>query len=160
MNGDPQIDPVTVRRVQPQSGLDFNLMLTDTMYGSQQIGAQLKSKVKTRIAAQNNMDEDPEKLDAWELLSFYTRDLRLANLNDKEMFYCQYYIDLAGDCLREGYMEAFAKSLALAATVLELSQSKGGFLRKRQNTLTQEQMSGELSTEKKRLLFSGKKQGG
>lgn len=142
-----------VRRIMPQSGLDFNMMLTDTMYGSRNIGDQLRRQVKKR-------DEDPERTEAWELLSFYTRDLRLSNIGDREFVYCQYYIDLAGDCLREGYMESFAKSLALAATVLELAQSKSGFLRKRQNTLTQEQYSGEIEPAKKRLLFSGKKQGG
>lgn len=160
-NGSEGQQPETVvRRIMPQSGLDFNLMLTDTMYGSQSIGSQLKAKVKTRIAREKNEQEDVDKLDAWELLSFYTRDLRLSNLGKLEFVYCQYYIDLAGDCLREGYMEAFAKSLALAATILELSQSKGGFLRKQQNTLTHEQLTGEVNTDKKRLLFSGKKQGG
>jgi hypothetical protein len=152
MNGETD---QSVRRIMPQSGLDFNMMLTDTMYGSQQIGAQLKRKMKTR-----EQEEDPEKAEAWELLSFYTRDLRLSNIGEREFVYCQYYIDLAGDCLREGYMEAFAKSLALAATVLELAQSKGGFLRKRQNTLTQENVSGELEAPKKRLLFAGKKRDG
>lgn len=159
-NGDVQQTETVARRIMPQSGLDFNLMLTDTMYGSQQIGSQLKSKVKTRIARDKNEQEDPEKLDAWELLSFYTRDLRLSNLGKLEFVYCQYYIDLAGDCLREGYMEAFAKSLALAATILELSQSKGGFLRKQQNTLTQEHLTGDINIEKKRLLFAGKNKGG
>lgn len=158
VEGQPQ--ETIVRRIMPQSGLDFNLMLTDTMYGSQAIGTQLKAKVKTRIARDRNEEEDVDKLDAWELLSFYTRDLRLSNLGKLELAYCQYYIDLAGDCLREGYMEAFAKSLALAATILELSQSKGGFLRKQQNTLTHEQLTGDITVEKKRLLFAGKKQGG
>lgn len=148
-----------VRRVQPTSGLDFNLMLTDTMYGSPQVGMQLKSKVRSRIEAQEGGNEDPERMDAWELLSFYTRDLRLSNLGQLEMVYCQYYIDLAGDCLREGYMEAFATALARSATVLELCQSKNGFLRRQNNTLRSEQITGELA-EKKRLLFMGKKQGG
>lgn len=155
MTDQQQPQETSVRRIMPQSGLDFNMMLTDTMYGSRNIGAQLKRQVKNR-----DDPEDPEKTEAWELLSFYTRDLRLSNIGDREFVYCQYYIDLAGDCLREGYMEAFAKSLALAATVLELAQSKGGFLRKRQNTLTQESMSGEIEPTKKRLLFAGKKNGG
>lgn len=145
----------SVRRIMPQSGLDFNMMLTDTMYGSPQVGAQLQRQVKDRIDP-----ESREKTEAWELLSFYTRDLRLSNIGDREFIYCQYYIDLAGDCLREGYMESFAKALALAATVLELAQSKSGFLRKRQNTLTQESYSGEINPEKKRLLFAGKAKSG
>lgn len=147
---------MAVRRIMPQSGLDMNMMLTDTMYGSRQIGEQLKRKMKDRL---DNPD-DIDRTEAWELLSFYTRDLRLSNIGEREMIYCSYYIDLAGDLLREGYMESFAKALALAATVLELSQSKGGFLRKRTNTITTEGLTGEINPEKKRLLFSGKKQGG
>lgn len=147
-----------VRRVVPQSGLDWNMMLTDTMWGSQQISKQLKEKIRQRTVRDDGMID---KEAAWELLSFYTRDVRLANLNvlTGEVSYCQYYLDLAGDFLREGFPEAFATSLARAATVLELSQSKGGFLRKRQNTLTTENLQGEIEPQKKRLLFGAKKQG-
>ena len=147
---------MTVRRILPQSGLDMNMMLTDTMYGSRQIGEQLKRKMKDRL----ENPEDMDRAEAWELLSFYTRDLRLSNISDRELVYCQYYVDLAGDLLREGYMESFAKALALAATVLELAQSRGGFLRKRQNTLTTEGLTGEITPEKKRLLFAGSKRNG
>lgn len=149
------------RRVMPQSGLDFNLMLTDTMWGSSYISGSLKEKIRQRAKiSEGEVDFDKEA--AWELLSFYTRDLRLSNLSNinGEFAYCQYYIDLAGDLLREGFPEAFAASLARAATILELSQSKGGFLRKRQNTLTSEQLQGEVESPKKRLLFGGKKNGG
>ena len=148
-----------IRRIVPQSGLDWNMMLTDTMWGSQHISRQLKEKIRQRVIKDEG---ELDKEAAWELLSFYTRDLRLSNLGsfNGEFGYCQYYIDLAGDFLREGYPEAFATSLARAATILELSQSKGGFLRKRQNTLTQEQLQGEVEPQKKRLLFGmGKKQG-
>jgi hypothetical protein len=45
--------------------------------------------------------------------------------------------------------------------VLELSQSKGGFLRRRQNTLTQEHFQQELAPPKKNLfgLGAGKNKG-
>lgn len=164
MNGDQDM----VRRIMPQSGLDFNMMLTDTMWGSPQISVQLKEKVRQREERlrmieqlqRGEMPKESEKAAAWELLSFYTRDFRLANLNGLtgEIQYCQHYIDLAGDLLRDGYMEAFATSLARAATLLELSQSRNGFLRRRQNTLTTEQLQGELEPAKKKLLFTGKSQ--
>lgn len=163
-------DDNSVKRIMPTSGLDFNMMLTDTMWGSPQISRQLKEKVVQReerliMLAQLKSGEFPkesEKAAAWELLSFYTRDFRLANLNQLlgEVAYCQHYIDLAGDCLRDGYMEAFATSLARAATILELSQSKGGFLRRRANTLTQENLTGEIDPPKKKLLFGGGKNQG
>ena len=163
-------DSGKVRRIMPQSGLDFNLMLTDTMWGSQQVSYQLKEKMRQRenrlkmleqIKAGELPPED-ERAAAWELLAFYTRDLRLANLNSLlgEVQYCQHYIDLAGDLLRDGYMEAFATSLARAATLLELSQSKNGFLRRRQNTLTMESLQGDIEPKKKSLLFGGKKSNG
>lgn len=163
-------DNNSVRRILPQSGLDYNMMLTDTMWGSPQVSTQLKEKVRQREERmrmleqlkKGEMPEESEKAAAWELLAFYTRDFRLANLNSLlgEVQYCQHYIDLAGDCLRDGYMEAFATSLARAATVLELSQSKGGFLRRRQNTLTQESLQGDMEPKKKSLLFGGKKNNG
>lgn len=141
-----------VKRVTPQSGLDFNMMLTDTMWGSQQISSQLMEKVRQRGKEQD------EKAAPWELLSFYTRDLRLANLSQAfgEMEKCEHCINLAADCLREGYMEAFSTAISRAATVLELSQSKGGFLRRRQNTLTMENFQGEQEGKKKSLLFGMK----
>ena len=156
-----------VRRIMPQSGLDFNMMLTDTMWGSPQISSQLKQKVRERDErmklltqiGRGELEPESEKAAAWELLSFYTRDFRLANLSGGEMTYCEHYSNLAGDCLREGYMEAFACALQRTATVLELSQSKGGFLRKRQNTLTTEQLQGDIEPQKKKLLFTGKSQG-
>jgi hypothetical protein len=102
----------TVKRITPQSGLDMNMMLTDTMWGSQQISTQISNKVRNR-----SRDPEASKSAAWDLLSFYTRDFRLANLNAAlgEVGYCQHYIDLAGDCLREGYMESFAASLGRGA---------------------------------------------
>jgi len=161
-------DEDMVRRITPQSGLDFNMMLTDTMWGSSQISSQLMEKVKDRRHREKllykiqsgELPEQTAKAAAWELLSFYTRDFRLANLSGitGEIQYCQHYIDLAGDCLREGYMEAFATSLSRAATLLELSQSKGGFLRRRQNTLTTENLQGEVEPKKKKLLFGSKKE--
>ena len=41
--------------------------------------------------------------------------------------------------------------------IRELSQSKGGFLRRRMHTLTTESMSGEMEPQKKSLFGSGKK---
>lgn len=150
-----------VRRVVPQSGLDWNMMLTDTMWGSAQVSRQLKEKIRQRTLKPVAGGEEFDREAAWELLSFYTRDMRLANLSVVwgEVKYCQYYLDLAGDFLREGMPEAFSTCLARAATILELSQSKSGFLRRRQNTLTTESLSGEVEPQKKRLLFPGKKQG-
>lgn len=148
-------DQNEVRRIVPQSGLDWNMMLTDTMWGSQQISSQIKDKIRGRTVRDTG---EIDKVEAWELLTFYTRDFRLANLNalTGELDYCEYYADLAGDFLREGFPEAFATCLGRNATKLELSQSKGGFLRKRQNTLTTESLQGEVEQPKKKLLSFSK----
>lgn len=150
-------EEATVQRITPQSGLDMSMMLTDTMWGHPQISTQLNEKVRQRMKKSLG-EEESQKVAAWELMSFYSRDLRLANLSALygELQYCQHYIDLAGDLLRDGYMEAFAAALSKAATLLELSQSKGGFLRRRQNTLTQESLSGDIEPKKKALLFRGR----
>lgn len=97
----------------------------------------------------------------WELLSFYTRDLRLGNLNPltQEYEYCVYWINLAGDLLQEGCVKSFLSALKRAVTIIEVSQSKGGFLRKRNATRTMEQryeaMKNDPST---RGIFGGKRE--
>lgn len=135
-------DDNTVRRIMPQSGLDFNMMLTDTVWGSPQVGQQIK-----------------DETGSYELLSFLTRDFRLGNLSPAEIAYGKHYADLAHDCLNDGYAEAFSMSLSRTASTLELSQSKNGFLRRRQNTLTTENLSGEIVPPKKKLLSLGKNGG-
>lgn len=162
MNGDTQTTDATVRRIMPQSGLDFNMMLTDTMWGSPQISRQLKEKIRQRADKAGQGQDDTEKEAAWELLAFYTRDNRLGNLSRVfgEIEICAHYTNLAGDLLREGMSDSFATSLARSATILELSQSVGGFLRRRQNTLTTESLQGEVEPTKKRLLFAGKRNQG
>lgn len=72
-----------------------------------------------------------------------------------EVAYCQYYLDLAGDLLQNNAIKPFLIALSRAASMLELSQSKGGFLRKRMNTLSQEHISQELEPKKQKLFGKG-----
>jgi hypothetical protein len=147
-------------RTTPQTELDLQMMLTDPKWGID-ASPELKQKL-TKILGyvqtqENKLEAIEEEL--WGLLSMYTRDIRLGNLSQfyGEVEYVQYYLDLAGDCLREGYTGAFMKSLSMAITVLEVSQSRGGFLRKRQNTVTQEQYKEEKEPQKQ-SLWGKKKQ--
>jgi len=155
-------DDERVRRVVPQSGLDFSMLTTDTMWGHPEVGKQLNRKIRDRKDARKLLKSaksgDLDNDSAWDLLSFFTRDMRLANLNGQEVEYCTHYIDLASDFLQEGFTEAFGTALSRAATKLELSQSKGGFYRKQQNTITQQHLTGEMGEKKKRLVFGGKKE--
>jgi hypothetical protein len=149
-------------RVSPRSELDFNLMTTDTLWGSGQINPVLKDKIQQFYSyvdpSTNERKVTYENL--WGLLGFYTRDLRLANLSewDGELHYVQYYIDLAGDMLQAEMIKGFLICLSRAATRLELSQSKKGFLRRRMGTLTQEHFSQEIEPKKKNFFGLNKKQ--
>jgi hypothetical protein len=156
--GAPQQQPQQNRSV-PISELDYQYRTTEPNWGKIDVPAELRSKL---MQISEGVDDDgnpvytPESL--WGLLGYYTRDMRLANLStfNNEFDYCMYYIDLAGDCLREGYTESFLTSLSRAVTILELSQSKGGFFRKLLNTFRSEQ-SIETIEPKKSAMSWGKK---
>jgi len=150
-------------RSLPASDLDLNLMLTDSVWGRPEVNEELRE-----LLNKNYADEDETgkaivtKRSLWGLLGFYTRDMRLANLSskDNELFVCRYFIELANDLLNSDMIESFIISLSKAATILETSQSKGGFLRRNMNTLRQEHYS-EGNEPQKRGFFGGKKdQGG
>jgi hypothetical protein len=85
--------------------------------------------------------------------------MRLANLSKDELRYCQHFIDLAGDLLQDGKRTAFVIGLSRAVTVLELSQSKGGFLRKRFGTFTKEEHRVGDFGDKPNIIFKGKNKG-
>lgn len=159
------------KRVLPQSDLDFGLMVTDSVWGKKEVPAGLQKRLGKLVKALDSKgkqicDKDGNPvvtLDSlWELLGFYTRDMRLANLStwNGEFQYCQYFLDLAGDLLQAGSLEPFLICLSRVATVLELSQSKGGFLRRRMNTFTQENTPLETEPKKKSLFGVGKQKGG
>jgi hypothetical protein len=93
----------------------------------------------------------------WSLLAYYRSDLRFGNLDrfSGEVFYCQYYLDLAGDYLQASFIEPFLICLSRVITVLELSQSRAGFLRRRMNTLSQEHITLEQEPKKANLFGKG-----
>lgn len=150
-------------RETPVSGLDMELMLTNPKWG-QEIPRGLKEKLKEK-SYDIEVVGDKRKIrinetSLWEVLGFYTRDLRLGNLNYTEVKYCQYWLNLARDCLSDGYKKAFIASLSRAATVLELSQSKGGFLRKLFNRVEHYQHQVLEDKNSKKGLFGQKKDDG
>jgi len=155
-------DEQDYRRTSPQSELDLALMTTDAVWGKPEVSAELKTRLNKYFSAVDEKGKKSIKVESlWGLLGFYTRDMRLANLSvwNGELNYCQYYLDLANDFLQNGNIEPFLISLSRVATMLELSQSKNGFLRKNGNTLRQETLSGEMEPKKKSLFGdTGKKQ--
>lgn len=153
----------TQKRTVPQSELDLNMLVTDGVWGKAEVPPELKNKLQKYFIGKNE-EGKPEVTNEslWGLLGFYTRDMRLANLavKDGELAYVQYYIDLANDLLQADMIEPFLISLSRAATRLELSQSKTGFLRKQMNTFRQESVHQEIEPPKKSLFGKTKKQGG
>jgi len=91
----------------------------------------------------------------WGEMGYLTRDLRLGNIGTGELKDARHFLDLAGDCLREGYNQAFLLSLSRVANILELSQSKRGFFRKRRNTVTSERVDHEPNS---RRIMGGKRE--
>ena len=163
-----QQPPEQRKRVLPRNELDFNLMTTEGEWGKDFVNAELKDRLN-KYYLKKDQDGQPifdvdgnlvgSKKSLWDMLGYYTKDMRLANLNylNGEIQYCQYYLDLAGDFLHADMIEPFIISLSRVATILELSQSKGGFLRRRMHTLTSENMQGELEPQKKNFFGLGKK---
>lgn len=157
------------RRVVPLNDLDMSYLTTNSVWGKGEVGDELRNKLSKLEFVKDEHGEilrDKEgnpmavyKDSLWGLLAFYTRDMRLANLSqwNGEVEYCQYHIDLAGDLLQSDMYGAFLVALARAATILELSQSKGGFLRRKQNTFTSEHITKDEGPQKKSLFGAGGK---
>ena len=88
----------------------------------------------------------------WEILGYYTRDLRLGNLDDgsnpfkpDEVAYCEYHLNLAGDELNyyhdnlpHGFHKAFFAHIRRVASKIEISHSKHGWFRKQGGTVRSE----------------------
>lgn len=138
----------------PYNELDMHFKTTNPSWGrevTQYLDIAL-TKAGIKVGKKASPDEK-----AWQLLAYYTRDLRLANLNMMEVVYCQTWLNIAGDCLRLRYPRSFITALTRVVTVTELSQSKGGFLRRRQGTFTQEKINKDEPGKKN--LLGGNKEG-
>jgi len=159
MNGE---DAVQMRNM-PNSELDLNLMLTDSVWGRSEVSQELRDRLnKFYVQYGSDGQKVVTKASLWGLLGFYTRDMRLANLStfDNEIVVCRFYIELANDLLNSNMIESFIIALSKAATILETSQSKGGFLRKTMNTLRQEHINQQMEPPKKGFFGGKKNEGG
>jgi len=147
-------------RDTPASELDLQLMVTNPKWGDWNIPDELKEtlgETRTFIDPESgNQFIDLSSL--WGLLGYFTRDLRLGNLSKYggEVEYCKEYIDFAGECLRQGLPGSFMSSLSRTISLIELSQSRGGFLRQQHNTLRNENYQHILEPKKSKLF--GKKE--
>lgn len=144
------------KRLIPINSVELLHETTEPSWGKPaDIPLELKEKIShTKLYRNEDTGEIQfDRVEYWDLLAYYTRDMRLANLNNVELDYCAYWLDLSGDLLREGYIQSFVAALARVITVLELSQSKKGFFRKRMGTITTENKQ-TLDEKKQKNLFS------
>lgn len=153
MNNHQETEQQMYKRFIPQNSLDVEFQTINSMWGTLEVNPQFIAKLNKmweyhtgKTKQQYNME------DLWSLLSFYTRDLRLANLSSQELAYCEYWLNLAADTLMMGFVEPFLMMLARVASKTELTQAKGGFLRRRQGTITSENYSETREAPKKSWL--------
>lgn len=96
----------------------------------------------------------------WATLGIFTRDLRLSNLDkwNGEVEAVSYYMNLAHDMLAAGYPRAAVICMGRVAAITEPTQSRGGFFRRRQNTLSQEHINIEQEPKKASLFGKARRQ--
>ena len=154
------------RRVLPQNELDLSLMTINSMWGRDEIPVATQNLIQKYFSIDTGIDGKPSITikKGWNNLGWMTRDLRLGNLStgkhpfeDNEVAFVDYHIVLAGDMLEAGMIETFIAIMTRIASKLELSQSKGGFLRKQMNTFTQESIHQETEPPKKSMFGMQKK---
>lgn len=153
------------RVTMPSNELQYNMMTTESTWGQPEMNPAVKDTMTGKTYAGNEdgsvlTDEDGEPIlvevkQGWELFSMYTRDFRLANLDDDEKDYVDAHTDIAFQLLQNNFPNSAKVALGYSATCLETSQSKKGFLRKRQNTLTTENINRDLEPPKKKLFSKG-----
>ena len=135
-------NPQTNRRFLPDTNVEFYASTTQTNWGKiDNVSPELRDKlIRTKFYLNESGEVVTDSVSNWELMSYFTQDMRLANLTEmnNEYNYVVYYLELAGDMLRCGYTRAFMACISKVATRLELSQSKAGFLRKRMSTMVNE----------------------
>lgn len=158
-----------------RSELDLSFLTTNSVWGKGEVNNEFLAKTGKTLgfwvpvvddANQPVLDEAgnvkyqfvTETEFLWNQLAFYTRDFRLGNLSkfDGEVAYCEYYSNLASDFLQLGMKHAFIVCLSRVAAKLELSQSSGGFFRRRTNTITQEHYQQDLEAKKVSLFGKAK----
>ena len=144
-------------RQVPANDLDMQMQITNPAW--QRLSPQLRSKLVKIVGEQNITLKDgtTQKQNIAEelhgLLGIYTRDVRLGNLSawNGEFDFVRYYLEFSVDLLSVNMPDACICALNRALSVLELSNSKSGFLRKLINTIRQENYS-NVEPEKRNLM--------
>lgn len=142
------------RAVMPQNELQFNMLTTNSSWGEAEMNPEVQAALSEYeyTKTENGNIEVTVKKNLWNRLSIYTRDVRLGNLEGEEYEEFQSYMDLANILLSKDFFNSASTALGFAVTIIESSQSKKGFLRRRMNTLTSEHINRDLEPPKKKLF--------
>jgi len=147
------------KNTPPTSDLDYNMKIIENTWGKEGISKELFKKL-INVKSVSKDDDGVVTVDydsLWSMLGFYTRDLRLSNLDSFSYRACEHYLNLANDLLNSDDIGNFLICLSRVATIIEISQSKGGFLRKQMNTLTQKNEFSGLDEAQKKSFITGRK---
>lgn len=131
------------RREVPESGLDAQWQMTNPAWGRAEVPIHLRDRLKkkqdgTLVDADGN--EYPTNAGGmWELLGFFTRDLRLGFLTNSETQEAREYLEITSVCVAEDLPDSFFIALSKVVSLVEISQSRSGNLRRSQRTQRQEQ---------------------
>ena len=151
----------------PYNELHLQFMTTEPAWGKEStsdlydgLSTTLKKIRKDETGKFYITDEDKRNL--WGYLAFFTRDLRLGNLSVTmgEVDYCRYYLEFAGNCLHFNLIKSFITALQKVISTIEISQSKGGFLRRRGGggTITREDITPQQQNTGLKGVFGGKQE--
>ena len=126
--------------LSPENSIEYNTQLIQTDWGkADKIPKEFIDRISKEYRVRDKAGNEYFLKDGfWELLGFYTKDMRLGNLDNYDYKMCIYHLNIANECLKLNYFDAFSICLSSVATILELSQSKGGFFRKRSKTMRME----------------------
>lgn len=154
------------KRYLPGSDAEFYLHITRPSYADKALNPGLNDRVSNKF---NVTDSDGNvvldkktgkpievkisKLDFYEI---FTQDVRLGNLNDEEVFFCTEYLDTAYDCLSSELGGGALVIAERAYSVVEVSHSKKGWLRRILATLRMENIH-EMYEPKKSFLGGNEK---
>jgi hypothetical protein len=153
------------KRDMPLNELDLQMIMTEPNWSDAGEGLRdtFKQQVSLSQESQLYVNENQEVVvpdrNLLEIMEVFQRDLRLGNLRrkDGELERARFMMDLALDCFNEGYTEPCVLLLHRVATMIDTSQSDGGFLRNLFSTLIKKDVTEDI-TPKKRGLF-GKPKG-
>lgn len=150
----------------PYNDLEFAYLTLDPAWGKQVVDELRQRLQETKPEeAFEELDEKGQptgKLnvpieDLWGIHAMYTKDIRLGNLTSTECKEVVVWLNLAHDFLQLEYVKSFTCAMSRAISIIEVSQSRAGFVRRRANTFTKEDIKTER-TEKIRRGIMGNKQ--